>query len=199
MLIAIRHGKTGFNGTSGSTSEEKFRGWLPIPLTLEGMKTSRETAESLEEIEDVEHLYVSDVVRTIQSGMEIGQVLSLELEPVFELRDWNLGDFVGKEVSKTLKEVLTFIDEPLKKVPGGESYQTFLDRAVPFLKEIVEDDDLCIAVSHARVMGLIAALAKNKGKHPDTKMLKSKPPIGPSGLMIVNSSWEIIFKTEAPD
>jgi probable phosphoglycerate mutase len=197
VLIACRHGRTAYNdnGGKGGTDGEKFRGWLPIPLTLEGMKTSRETAELLEDVEDVYALYTSDVVRAIQSAEEIAQVLSMELEPREELRDWNLGDYVGQPVKDVLKEVLAHIDTPNKVVAGGESFQTFLDRCMPFLHELVESDDLCIAVTHARVFGLIKALSINKGDYPDTATLKAKAPVAPSGIMIVKSDWKIVYQS----
>jgi broad specificity phosphatase PhoE len=197
MLILVRHGITAYNDNSGTGQHnaEKFRGWLPIPQTLEGMKASRETAEALGLVEDVTALYASDVVRAVQSAEEIAQVLSLEIQPKEELRDWNLGIYVGQKVNDVLDEVLAHIDNPNKVVKGGESYQTFLDRAVPFIKELVESSDLCIAVSHARICGLVKALSINKGKHPDTATLKKKSPIGPSGVMMVDKNWAIRFLT----
>lgn len=194
MLIAVRHGITAFNDNGGNkTTKEKFRGWLPIPLTLEGMKTSRETAELLEGVEDVTTLFCSDVVRTVQSATEIGQILSMPIEPVMELRDWNLGDYVGVPVDEVLDDVLAHIDTPNKVVKGGESYQTFLDRTIPFLTEQVESEDLFIGVTHARVSGLLKALSINKGEYPDTETLKKKAPIHPSGFMILRSDWKIVY------
>ena len=197
MLIAVRHGITSFNDNGGKGGgAEKFRGWLPVPLTLEGMKQAEETADDLADLEDVRVLYCSDVVRTVQSATEIGERLLLEIEPVMELRDWNLGVYVGKPVQDVLKEVLAHIDTPDKVVKEGESYSTFLKRAVPFLSQLVESDDVCIAVTHARVLGLLKALSLNQGKYPDLKTLKSKAPIGPAGIMILSSDWKILYMTK---
>jgi probable phosphoglycerate mutase len=199
MLIAVRHGVTKYNDNGGTSGDEKFRGWLPIPLTLEGMKTSRETADLLEGVEDVYALYTSDIVRAIQSAEEIAQVLSMPIEPREELRDWNLGKYAGEPIKKVLDKVLAHIDEPRKVVEGGESYQTFLDRCVPFLHEIVESQEVCIGVTHARVFGLLKALSMNGGKHPDTAILKEKAPVHPSGIMIIRSDWKIAFTSANPD
>jgi len=194
MLIAVRHGITVFNdnGGKGGAPAEKFRGWLPIPLTLEGMATSRTTAETLSDMDKVATLYSSDVVRAIQSAHEIARTLSMEIEPVMELRDWNLGDYVGQEVELVLEEVLEHIDTPNKVVKGGESYQTFLDRAVPFLKELVESNSLYIAVTHARVFGLLKALSITGGEEPDPETLRKKAPVKPSGIMIISKKWKIL-------
>ena len=62
MLIVVRHGATSFNDNA---SGERIRGWLPIPLTLKGMKEAHETAEALSQVEGVKHLYCSDMVRTL--------------------------------------------------------------------------------------------------------------------------------------
>jgi broad specificity phosphatase PhoE len=198
MLIAVRHGITAFNdnGGKGGTEKEKFRGWLPIPLTLEGMKQAEETADALADVEDVKVLYSSDVVRAVQSATEIGERLLMPIEPVSELRDWNLGVYVGKPVENVLDEVLAHIDTPEKVVKEGESYATFLKRCVPFLCQLVESDDVCIAVTHARVLGLLKALSLNKGKFPDPKVIRGKAPVSPAGIMIFGSDWKILYMTK---
>lgn len=197
MLIAVRHGQTSMN--DGAGGPEKFRGWLPVPLTLEGMKAARDSAQLLGDVEDIKALYSSDVVRAVQSATEVGQVIEMPIEPAIELRDWNLGDYVGKPVTDVLDEVLAHIDEPTKPVRGGESYQTFLDRTIPFLQALVESDDLTVAVTHARDIGLLMALAKNNGKYPDTAMLKQKAPIHNSGMIAIGKNWDVVYKYMGQD
>ena len=193
MLIVVRHGSTDHNSDDGGG--EKTRGHLPIPLSLDGMKESRETAESLGSVEDVSALYTSDLVRAVQSAEEIAQVLSMEIEPREELRDWDIGDHEGLSVKSTLPHLHALIDTPKKKAPGGEAYQDFLDRSVPFIKDLVESKNLYIAVTHNRVTTLISALAKNKGDHPATATLKSKGPIDPGGILILGHDWSIKYTT----
>jgi broad specificity phosphatase PhoE len=192
MLIAVRHGRTSFN----EDGTERLRGWLPIPLTLEGMKEAHETAEALEDIEGVDHLYCSDLVRGVQTATEIAEELSIVLEPKEELRDWDYGDLTGEEVVSTLPKIHAFMADPSKKVPGGEPYQHFLDRCVPFLREIVENDQLIVAVTHARVITMIKAMCVNGGGEPDLDTLKKKCPIEPSGIMVISRKWKVAFQTE---
>lgn len=194
-LILVRHGITSFNdnGGKGETAKEKFRGWLPIPLTLNGMLHAHDTAQLLRDIDGIAHIFCSDVSRAIQSAHEVGQALQMPIEPAMPLRDWNLGDFVGQRVEDVLDEVLDLIDHPSKPVKNGEPYQSFLDRAMPFIKKLVESKELNVAVTHARNIGLTKALAINNGKFPDQKTLKSKAPIHPSGIMVVDPDWEIPF------
>ncbi len=192
MLIAVRHGKTAMN----EDGKERLRGWLPITLTLEGMKSSRDNAELLSELEDVKKLYSSDLVRAVQSATEVAQVLWMEIEIAEELRDWNYGYLTGQLTSgKNLNELNDFVDNPDKSVKEGEPFQSFLDRAVPFLTKLVESDDLFVAVTHNRTITLLAALCANKGKYPDIPIMKKPGPIDPSGIMIVSSDWKIVFKT----
>jgi len=192
MLIVIRHGKTALN----EDGSEKLRGWLPVPLTLEGMDHSKETAFHLEGLEDVKDLYTSDLVRAVQSAQEVAQVLQMELEPKEELRDWNYGHLTGIEVNNsTLNQLFDYMDNPKKKVPDGEPFQSFLDRTVPFLHELVEDDDLQVVVTHNRVCTLLNAIVESKGKSPNMSVLKDKGPIDPSGVMIITPDWTISYKT----
>lgn len=192
MLIVVRHGDTNFNDESG----EKLRGWLPVPLDLNGMKQAHEVAEDFDGVEDIDAIYCSDLVRTVQTAQEIAQVLSMVLTPCEELRDWNYGDYAGVAFSKKiLKALHDLMEEPNKKAPNGESFQTFLDRAVSFIRKVVEDKAIQVAVTHNRVITLIAALAVNKGKYPDMATLKKKGPIDPGGIMIINPDWKIVYKT----
>jgi len=192
MLIAVRHAHTVYN----EDGKEKLRGWLSIPLTLDGMKASREMAESLAAVEDVSKLYTSDLLRAVQTAEEVGQVLSMELEPREELRDWNYGYLTGQETTNNTHAALKdFMENPTKPVKEGEPFQAFLDRSVPFLTEIIESDKLYIAVTHNRVCTLISALCKTKGDHPDTATFEKPGPIDPAGLMIIRANWSISFMT----
>ena len=193
MLIAVRHGKTKMN----SDGKERSRGWLSVPLTLEGMQESAETADSLMPLDDVKTIYTSDLFRAVQSAQEIGMALDMELTPTENLRDWNVGDYTGQEVAKNLTATHALIDNPTKPAPNGEPYQTFLDRTVPFLVALVESKDLVIAVTHNRVMTLLNALLSSKGDHPDIATLKQKGPVEPSGIMIIDPKWKVVYQSKA--
>jgi len=195
MLIFVRHGKTKLNDEDA----EKSRGWLPVPLSLEGMKMVHDTAEGLEGLEDVKHIYCSDLVRGVQTAHEIAHSLSMVIEPEEQLRDWDVGDYTGKAIKDILPDTHALIDNPKKPAPGGEAYQDFLDRCVPFLEKLVASEDTNIAVSHARVVTLLKALCKNKGEYPDTPTLKKKAPIDPAGIMIVQPGWKIVYQSEVEE
>lgn len=191
MICFVRHGET----HSNEVGHEKLRGWLPVPLSLAGMAGTKETAELLDEIESPARIMCGTLVRVIQSAAEIAQVLQMELEPDENLNDWNTGDFAGEPVQETLDDLHSHIRQPTKAVPGGESFQAFMDRIVPVLTDAVESKDINIVVSSGRISTLLKALSANGGKTPDQAILLGKPPIDPSGILILDRDWEITFST----
>lgn len=191
--IIVRHGET----SSNTPGKEKLRGQLPIALTVEGMKHTEETAKFLAKIvRDVRHVYTSPLVRAVQSANEIGEELELEITPRDELRDWDTGDFAGRAVTpECISELNEFIKHPERVVPGGESYTAFKARISPLLRQCVRSKDQEIVVVHGRVMALVAALSKGKGRAPDLKTLLKAPPVDPCGMLILDGTWKVLYKT----
>jgi broad specificity phosphatase PhoE len=197
MLVAIRHGSTNFNATGG---KEKMRGWLPLPLDEKGIVEASKTARYLKNLNILngnKTLYSSDLPRAIQTAEEIASTLGMKVEPKKELRDWNVGDFAGREVDKTLNLMNNYIDNPTKKIPGGESYKDYYTRTVPFLKKLIESDDLNAVVTHNRTMTLLKALTISKGEMPNRADLKSRGPVKPCGIMIIHPDWSTVFSDVA--
>lgn len=193
MLVFVRHGRT----NSNEAGQQKLRGWLPIPLDKNGMREAHETAEKLSLVKNVAHLYCGTLVRVVQSATYISEALSMPLEPGEEWNTWNTGEHAGSSVKDTIEKLNDYIKNPTKKVPGGETFQFFLDRVTAPLKEAVESDDINILCTSGRVSSLISALCKNKGKFPDTEtLLENSSEIDPSGVMIIEPDWTISFKTK---
>jgi len=190
MLIAVRHGDTKMNGGDG---KERSRGWLPVPLNAEGVAHAAQTAQKLARVkDDIQSVHTSDLVRAVQTAHEIGVTLGKEIEPTPKLRDWNVGDYAGQEISKILPHTLKLIDNPDEPAPGGESYNDYMDRAIPFLRTLVESPDVHVAVNHNRTMTLLHALTKNGGDYPDVNTLKGKGPVKPGGFMVVSPDWKVL-------
>jgi len=185
MLIVVRHGSTKSN-----EGEDYMRGWDPIPLSQKGMKESYKTADTLKDLNiPIDKFYTSSLPRAIQTSEEIKEAIGDDYEPTDKLRTWNVGDFVGEPVDECLGEIHKFIDNANEKVPGGESYKTFYNRVVPFLKNLVESEDNHLIVTHNCVINLIKALSSSEGKHADKTILKRDGPMEPGGIMAVNSDW----------
>ena len=193
MLIAVRHGKT----SSNEQGHEKLRGWLPIGLNEEGMEDSQRTADYLSDLEGVDGIYCSDLVRTVQSADPICRVLGLPLQATDRLRDLNTGDFAGGEISPALLKTLQdYILHPDKVIPGGESVGEWIDRVGSMFKMLVESHELNIAVVHGRGMTLLLALCKTQGDYPDVDTLLLLPPVSPSGVMIVGHDWKLVYMSQ---
>jgi broad specificity phosphatase PhoE len=191
VLIAVRHGQTALN--VGSADGEKSRGWLPVGLDRKGMADMAETAHDLAPLEGSIDggLHTSDLPRAVQSAHEIGRSLGMELQPTERLRDWNLGRLAGHTTASILPTTHRLIDNPQEPAPDGESYQSFLDRAVPFLRGLVESPQVHMAVTHNRVMTLLHSLIQMGGKGIDPEVLKAPGPVKPSGLLIVGPDWRV--------
>lgn len=189
MLIVIRHGSTKLNGESG---DDKMRGWLDIPLSNEGKKEAFDTAERLKQLPiRSNNLYSSPLKRALQTATPISSETGSTIIPTNSLKDWNIGEFEGKNVKDVLPLVHHFLDNPSLTVPNGESYSSFYDRVQPFLKNLVESDQPHIAVTHNRITTLLKALSKTTGKYPDLNTLKRKGPIDPGGIMAIHPDWSI--------
>lgn len=173
-----------------SSAGERSRGWLPIGLSHQGMNEMADTADVLSGIEGVDGLHCSDLPRAVQSAHEVGRTLGMEIQPTPELRDWNVGDLAGQPISQILPLTHHLIDNPDTPAPGGESYNQFVDRAVPFLDKLINSPERHIAVTHNRVMTLLQSMIQTGGSHPDPNVLKGKGPVEPSGVMVVGPGWE---------
>ena len=174
---------------------EKMRGWLPLPLSEDGRKEVKNTAQVLKtmDLKDlISKAYTSDLPRTIETSKIIAPSVG---EPSFErtnkLRDWNVGDYTGKSVMANLDAIHGYLENPKKVIPGGESFDQFRQRVEPFIKRLVESDDTHLAVTHNRILTLISALAKNNGEHPALSVLKERGPVEPGGILMVDPDWNI--------
>lgn len=189
MLIAIRHGNTQLDG-----KDSKYSGYRPVPLTSEGIKNAISVGEALKKINVVDTskpIYSSPVKRAMQTAEEVASHVGAEVEPKDELKGWNIGKFVGQSEDKTRPEVNSYIENPNKTIPGGESYNQFKNRLSPFIKNLVESDDINTAVTHSVNINLIKAIAKNKGGEPDKKLLMKPNDLAPDGILLVNPDWSV--------
>lgn len=187
MLIAVRHGSTNFNGEG-----ERFRGWKNLSLSPKGMKESENSAKRLAGLKiPINSFHSSDLLRAKQSSELISDKLGIKAVPTSKLRDWDIGEFEGKPVEDHLEDIQKYLDNQDKSIPGGESYSSFYERTAPFLKKLVESDDVHLAVMHNRLATLLKAMSKVNGKDPKVEDLKKKGPIEPAGIMVVHPDWSV--------
>jgi broad specificity phosphatase PhoE len=194
LLIYLRHGKTSHNAGG---SEERLRGWLPVPLTSEGVKQAHNAAAALGLRPDT--AVTSDLPRAMQTADIVGKHLETPITPDPKIRDWNTGNLAGQKVTDVLpllKHLVTHPDEP---APGGEPLNAYLARFVPEIKKRVADPGIHLVIGHARGASIIQGLASEVGGKGDDiakEFLMKRPDVKPGGIMTVDPQWGIKIRNQ---
>jgi broad specificity phosphatase PhoE len=136
-IYLVRHGKTALDSVDGS--HDQFAGWTNVPLDEEGKREAEDIANFLSG-RGISYVFSSDLARALETAETFlkREDVPLEISPAF--RSWNLGKIEGKSE----KEVHPLIENLVRKkqdyVPqGGESFNQFLQRFLPKLREVVQD------------------------------------------------------------
>jgi len=190
MLIYVRHGDTAFN--AGGT-EERLRGWLPVPLTPKGEQSANRAGQRLRGLEP-NTFATSDLHRAAQSAHIIGQQIGQPPDPDPALRDWNTGDLAGRKFEDVKETIFHLIDHPDKSAPGGESINEYLTRFIPAMRTKVEDPGVHLVVGHARggmVLQGIASPEGGVGQDLDKQFLKTRPNFSPGDMLTFQPTWKM--------
>ncbi len=166
----IRHGATLFNESDGD-SQERIRGWHDIPLSEKGEAEIPPLVNKLKN-SGIEVVYTSKLTRAAQTADPIGQELDVPVLRTHGLRPWNVGQFTGVESDVAHPEMMYYATEaPDENIPEGESFNTFRDRAINGLKEILDaTKGMTVAiVTHHRVERLLKAWIA-AGQKPDNSI-----------------------------
>jgi probable phosphoglycerate mutase len=92
-LILIRHGETDWN------RQLRFQGQVDVPLNAQGHEQARRIAQRLA-AERIDHLYLSDLVRTQQTAHPLSEQLSITGMQDAALREQNFGVVDGMSVDE---------------------------------------------------------------------------------------------------
>ena len=90
----------------GPGEEDRIRGWLDPPLIPSGRLQAKRDGQVLAG-KGISRLFTSDLARTQDSAVIIGDAVGLPPEPSMQFRPWNLGDFQGrlaKDVHDQIRE-----------------------------------------------------------------------------------------------
>lgn len=160
-LLIIRHGHTKLNGTGESA--EKIRGHVDIPLDSSGRREALGIAAKYGGLHPA-RVYCSDLSRAHDTAMPLARACQCPLLPTFDLRPWDLGYMTGKDVHKVLPLMNKLVEHPTVPVPDGESFQSYADRYLPFLRRLLSEAGQSsrpvIAVTHSRNVQLAKAWDK---------------------------------------
>lgn len=166
-LILLRHGETALNKKVGA-STERIRGWVDVPLDKTGEKQAQEVGIKYGS-QPLSRIYSSDFKRATKVAEHIAKAANaagqhVPLIPAQELRPWNLGILHGKEVDKIIGVMNKCVEHPDVVVPDGESFDSYRQRYLPFLRGMIDEaarsPSNIVAVTHSRNIQLARAWDK---------------------------------------
>lgn len=140
-LVLVRHGESQWN------LENRFTGWIDVPLTDKGREEARRAGEKIKGIK-FDKAYTSVLKRAIETLEIILKVIGAEKIPIEKdpaLNERHYGDLQGLNKAETAKK---YGDEQVHiwrrsydvAPPGGESLKDTAARTLPYFeKEIIPD------------------------------------------------------------
>jgi len=133
LVPILRHIPTKLNAQGIS------RSWLRVPPDPEKLEEMGPGMAKALEPYHVAKIRSSDLPRAARTAQFIGDRMDVPVETSEDLRTWNTGsDVAGKKESQTIPIRQKYIKYPEEKPRGGESFQDFMDRNTPEIKEAVE-------------------------------------------------------------
>ncbi|HFI0166803.1 TPA: histidine phosphatase family protein [Streptococcus suis] len=173
-LYLVRHGETYLN------KYKRMQGWADTPLTQKGIEMAEKCGQHLKQF-PITHLITSDLGRTIQTGLEIANIIGIEtnFRKMPEFRETFFGYFEGADADQAWLEVahkngFRNLDELYKNAkisdienyfhkadPTGdaEDYQTFMSRVLEGLdlvEKSYDKDDHIVLVTHGNTIRNLA-------------------------------------------
>ena len=156
-IYFVRHGESQAN-LDNHQGKTYYCGQLDVDLTQTG-RNSAQALESYFNTKDIQHAYVSDLKRTVQTYSCIFPYdIPTTLTPL--LRERSLGVFEGKnqqeleQISEykkyfTQSSYMNFRNSYTQRVPQGENYQDVIDRFEAFFNHTVNSTyDTIVVVAH---------------------------------------------------
>jgi len=158
-LILVRHGQSTWN------AQGRIQGWADPPLDDTGQEQARRLARRLAaEEQDISALYSSPLLRARQTAEAIGLALGLTVQTDDRLKENDVGllaGLTGDEVEQQFPEWIAARRASVEWMvpPGGEDRDTFLERAVAVMGDIVthHPDQSVAVVSHGGTLGVYLA------------------------------------------
>lgn len=192
MLVYVRHGATALNKGG---SEERLRGWLPVPLSDLGRSQAKETAGRLAKMLPTPTSFShSDLHRANQTAGIVKSALQDAPDPTPDprIRDWNTGDLAGQKVEDVLPQLQYFIKHPDEAPPNGEPLNTYRQRFEPFMRDLVASNGIHLVVGHARGATILEGIADpegGKGGDVPIRFLLERPRVQPGGILMIGHDW----------
>jgi 2,3-bisphosphoglycerate-dependent phosphoglycerate mutase len=196
-LILIRHGQSLWN------LENRFTGWIDVPLTTKGEDEARQAAAKIKEIA-VDVAYTSALSRAQETLRLIMQANGLSVPVIRDeaLNERDYGDLSGLNKAETAakygdKQVHTWRRSYDVAPPGGESLKDTRDRTLPFFERAIMGDvrqgKSVLVVAHGNSnRSIVMAL---EGLTPE-QIVKVELPTGAPYVYELTKDGAVISKAE---
>lgn len=162
-LLFVRHGQ------SKANLDGVFAGQIDPALTELGCRQAECTAEFIAENYKVDAVYSSDLQRAYQTGLAVGEKLSLPVTADKGLREIFAGDWEGRGFDELAAENSPayrqwFQDIGSAKCPGGETVAELASRIYETVRRIAEahQGQTLVLASHATPIRTVEWTASGK-------------------------------------
>ena len=197
-LILLRHGQSTWN------LENRFTGWIDVPLTEQGKKEAEEAGKLLRDI-PIDLAFTSVLVRAIDTLRIALKAAGQENVPVQydkALNERMYGDLQGLNKAEMAKK---FGEEQVKlwrrsydvAPPNGESLKDTAARAIPYFKEVilpeVKAGKTVLVSAHGNSLRAIVMYLDNLTKE---QVLELNIPNGVPIIYEIDEEGKILSKTE---
>src|SRR5579884_1827016 len=140
-LVLLRHGESQWN------LENRFTGWVDVPLSPKGEQEAKDAGKLLKEFR-IDKVYTSVLQRAIETArlaLEAAGQTDLPVERDQALNERHYGDLQGLNKAETAEK---FGDEQVKlwrrsydiRPPGGESLKDTAARTLPYFEAHIVPD-----------------------------------------------------------
>jgi 2,3-bisphosphoglycerate-dependent phosphoglycerate mutase len=162
LLILVRHGQSTWN------AENRFTGWVDVPLSEQGREEARKAGIRLaDEGVQVDVAYTSTLRRAIETGQMVLESIGepgLEQIQAWELNERFYGALTGRNKDQAREE---FGEDKVHEwrrgydvdVPGGESLKDTTERVLPyFTGEVIpatREHDVVLVTAHGNSLRAI--------------------------------------------
>lgn len=138
-LVLLRHGESQWN------LENRFTGWVDVPLSAKGVEEAKQAGEKLRGI-TFDRAFSSVLARaneTLRIVLEVLGQTSIPIEKDKALNERMYGDLQGLNKAETAEK---YGDAQVKiwrrsydvKPPGGESLKDTAERALPYYQKMIK-------------------------------------------------------------
>ncbi len=196
QLILLRHGESQWN------LENRFTGWIDIPLSPKGEEEAREAGETLKSYR-FDIAYTSVLIRAIDTLRLVIDVAHFDGLPILKdqaLNERLYGDLQGLNKAETAKK---YGEEQVHlwrrsydvKPPGGESLQDTAARVLPYYHDHIEKDlkvgKNVLVVAHGNSLRALVMHLDNLSRE---QVLELNIPTGVPLLYELDDDMKIINK-----